>query len=692
MPHLQKQERICKNHKILQTPPGQIPRRHNVFYASLYYTLPHTVKKFVHGEKNLCPVKKNPYTVKKNFFPSPALTFSPPVLNCTLTVYIFTLPVQLSVFYGRNLSMITRKFRSALCGLLTLLLCFTILTPMLPARAASYSDKKLIAITFDDGPSNNTPVLLDGLEERGAVATFFMCGANGSHGVVKHSDLLPRMVRLGCQLANHSYTHPSFTKLSGDQMGSEIAKVEPYIYEAVGGEYLDLVRIPGGSNTDRIRANVPHPMIRWSIDPLDWRDRDEEIVYQRIMEKAHDGGVILLHDLYPTSIAAGLRAIDSLREQGYEFVTVSELFRRRGIYLENGAVYNNAPSGENAVTKPRYTAPSISTESNAKTGETTVAIWSDEIGVSSIHYTTDGSMPTLASPLYTEPFTVLEDTFIRAAGFDRFATRTPLNERTVRPGTAMPKIAGVSKGKLELSCETEGAKILYSTDGSDPRVNGTLYTRAFTPGTVTRAVAVVGGRARSDVAQFVKMSDGSIFADVSPDAWYYPAVNDVVQRGYMGSVGDYRFAPAASVTRAAMVSILYRMEGSPEVNGSNTFQDVPAGVWYADAVTWAAENNIVSGTTPATFEPAQALTRQQAAVIIRRYTAWAGKQGGEPALLSSYEDGYDVSPYAEEAMAWCAGNGLFHGLSAGGYLAPKEDLVRAHCAYLISVLHQIRMS
>ena len=294
----------------------------------------------------------------------------------------------------------------------------------LPAPARAESGHKLIAITFDDGPSNNTPVLLDGLEARGAVATFFMCGANGSHGVVKHADLLERMYSLGCQLANHSYRHPNFTKITSEQMASELGGVEAYIYGAVGAEYLEVVRIPGGSNTERIRATVAHPMITWNVDPFDWRDRNEEIVYQRIMERAVDGGIILLHDLYPTSIAAGLRAIDSLREQGYEFVTVSELFRRRGVYLENHTVYSGAPA--DGTDLGPYNGPSITVSVEAGSGNTLISIQDPEENITSIHYTTDGSAPTLASPLYEGAFAVPGNTTIRAAGFDRVVQRAEI--------------------------------------------------------------------------------------------------------------------------------------------------------------------------------------------------------------------------------------------------------------------------
>ena len=577
--------------------------------------------------------------------------------------------------------------RRAAALLLLIVLTLTAAPAYAPARAAE--GKKLIAITFDDGPSANTPTLLDGLEARGAVATFFMCGANGSHGVVKHSDVLPRMVSLGCQLANHSNTHPNFTKLTADQIQSQIAAVEPYLYEAVGDKYLEVVRIPGGSNTERIRANTAHPIIIWSIDPLDWRDRNEEIVYNRIMQKAHDGGVILLHDLYPTSIAAGLRAIDSLREQGYEFVTVSELFRRRGVYLQNGTTYTGAPNAEEATTKPAYTAPLVETQVNPSTGETTVYMDTTENGVESIHYTTDGSLPTLASPKYTGPFTVSETTNIRAAGFDRFATRTPLNEKQVQPGTAMPRIAEAAHGRLTLTCPTEGARIFYTTDGKDPRTDGEEYAKPFAAGEQTRAVAVVEGRARSNVLNIVKMSNDTFYCDVPYGAWYAAGVDDVTSQGLMNGVDAYYFAPESPTTRAALVTILYRMSNSPRVTKKVPWTDVAPGEWYSNAVAWAADKGIITGKSDTLFGPSDILTRQQAAAIVKRYADWAKLKGKGGGTLNAYRDAASVAEYAVEPMSWCVENGMLRDVG-DNRIAPEEAALRGQVAVMISQLSALK--
>ena len=564
-----------------------------------------------------------------------------------------------------------------------LCLCALLCAVLLPAAApkAEAAGEKLIAFTFDDGPSNNTPTLLDGLEQRGAVATFFMCGANGYHGVVNHHDLLPRMMALGCQMANHSYGHPNFTKISAQTMTEQIEGVEKYLYAAAGEPYLELVRIPGGSSNATIKSTVKHPIIHWSVDPYDWRDRNADTVYQRIMDQAFDGGIVLLHDLYPTSIEGGLRAMDSLKEQGYTFVTVSELFRRRGIYMENGVVYKSAPN--EGVTYNAYTPPSVTVFSD--NSGVTVALTSAEPGVSSIHYTTDGSAPTLASPLYTGPFSVAGTVEVRAAGFDRFATRTPVAVKTVQTNTAAPRIAQEQGNTITLSSATEGAQIYYTTDGTDPRVDGSVYNGAFTPGNVTRAVAVVPGRARSDVTTITKVKGGALFYDIAPDAWYQDAVGDMVKRGLMNGVEPHVFAPEKPLTRAALVSVLHRLEGSPEAGRAVPFEDVSPDDWCAQAVAWAAVNGIVTGKSDTVFDPTGSVSRQQAAAILYRYAKWSGRGTEEaPEDLSAYSDGDKAAPYAVAALAWCQEKGMLQ--AADGRLAPEEPALRAQCAAMVSIL------
>ena len=559
-----------------------------------------------------------------------------------------------------------------------------LLAVALPApRARAAEGKKLIAITFDDGPSIHTPDLLDGLEQRGAVATFFMTGANGTNGVVKHSEVLSRMIALGCQLANHTYSHPAFRKLTPQKMVSEVETVEEYLYAAQGGSYLELVRIPGGANSDKIRKNVAHPIISWSVDPYDWRDRDAEVVYQRIMAGAKDGAIILLHDLYPTSIQAGLRAIDSLRAQGYEFVTVSELFRRRGVYLQNGTVYYSAPAGS-GTDLPAYSAPKVCTAVDPESGKTLLYLSSPDRGITAIRYTLDGSVPTLASPLYTGAVAVEGTVTVHVAGFDRFATRTPVTVKTVSPGTAAPRIDEAVGGRLSLRCATPGARILYTTDGSDPRTGGTVYTAPFTPGVTTRAVAQSSGSFVS-AETIITRTAGGFFYDVPADAAYYDAVGTVAARGLMSGTAAYTFSPDSPTTRAALVSILYRLEGSPAAAGVTPFADVKEGDWFAPAVAWAYENGVVTGKEADRFAPRDTLTRQQAAAIVYRYAQWAGRTGRAAGDLAAYADGDKVSSYAAEALAWCTSNDMLSPDEAGR-LTPAAPALRSQCAVMIAAL------
>ena len=177
-----------------------------------------------------------------------------------------------------------RVFRR-LCAALALALALLLTAAPIPAARAASDPPKLIALTFDDGPSPLTEGLLDVLEQRGAVATFFMCGNNGGYGVARYGALVGRMLAIGCQPANHSYRHPDFSKLTAAQMRSQVADVETILYEQAGAEYVELVRIPYGGNTAAIKSAVPRPLIRWSIDPYDWKYRNADVVLQNILNR-----------------------------------------------------------------------------------------------------------------------------------------------------------------------------------------------------------------------------------------------------------------------------------------------------------------------------------------------------------------------------------------------------------------------
>ena len=175
---------------------------------------------------------------------------------------------------------------------------------------------------------------------------------------------------------------------------------------------------------------------------------------------------------------------------------------------------------------------------------------------------------------------------------------------------------------------------------------------------------------------------GLPFADVSGSDWFYNDVRYVYEKGIMDGTGADRFSPNAPLTRAMIVTILYRMAGSPAGSGSSDFTDVAAGKWFAKAVAWAAANGIVNGYGSGLFGPNDPVTREQLAAILYRYAVY----GGMTAVtleenLGSFADTAQLSAYAIQAMNWAVGQGLING--SGSNLVPKAQATRAQVAAII---------
>ena len=175
---------------------------------------------------------------------------------------------------------------------------------------------------------------------------------------------------------------------------------------------------------------------------------------------------------------------------------------------------------------------------------------------------------------------------------------------------------------------------------------------------------------------------GLPFADVSGSDWFYNDVRYVYEKGIMDGTGADRFSPNVPLTRAMIVTILYRMAGSPSVSGSSDFTDVAAGKWFAKAVAWAAANGIVNGYGSGLFGPNDPVTREQLAAILYRYAVY----GGMTAVtleenLGSFADTAQLSAYAIQAMNWAVGQGLING--SGSNLVPKAQATRAQVAAII---------
>ncbi|MGI5891829.1 MAG: polysaccharide deacetylase family protein [Bacillota bacterium] len=196
--------------------------------------------------------------------------------------------------------------------------------------------RPMVALTFDDGPHSKwTPLLLDALKKREAKATFFVLG-NRVEGL---PYIAKRAVAEGHSVNIHSYNHiGEFTKMSDGLLAEHIRKTSKAII-AASGQYPYLVRPPYGSINKDTAAKIKLPIILWNKDPLDWKYRDSQKVTKNILAQVKDGDIILLHDIYPSSVNAAVAVIDALRAKGYQFVTIEDLFRYKNISLEAGGIY-----------------------------------------------------------------------------------------------------------------------------------------------------------------------------------------------------------------------------------------------------------------------------------------------------------------------------------------------------------------
>lgn len=198
-------------------------------------------------------------------------------------------------------------------------------------------EQPLVALTFDDGPSpRTTPTLLEGLSERGVQATFFLIGSQ----VIGNEDLVRRMDTEGHQIGIHTYDHVQLTGLNREDFNAQVDKTRQLLKNLLGHNDF-LLRPPYGLNDEAVRSMAECPIILWSIDPEDWGDQNTQREVEHILTHVQDGSIILLHDIYPESVATALQVVDALHQQGYLFVTIDQLFSARGIVLEPGTVYWN---------------------------------------------------------------------------------------------------------------------------------------------------------------------------------------------------------------------------------------------------------------------------------------------------------------------------------------------------------------
>ena len=292
---------------------------------------------------------------------------------------------------------------------------------------------------------------------------------------------------------------------------------------------------------------------------------------------------------------------------------------------------------------------------------------------------------------------------------------------------------------LTLSTETEGAEIYYTLDGSDPTASSTRYTGGritLTSSKTLTAVAVKSGLRNSDLAMYsytIERSGSSgggsgsdddhgsgggsgsgsgstaakpaekpaettaydtcahgadcplrQFTDLGATEWYHNGVHYCLDHGLMNGYTVSSFGPNDNVSRAQTVTILWRLAGSPESTGALRFTDTAEGAYYAAAVRWAAENDIVGGYSDGRFGVNDPITREQLAAMFYRFAKYQSRDVsvGEDTNILSYNDATDVSNWAMSALQWACGAGLINGVS-GGKLLPQGSATRAQMATIL---------
>ncbi len=214
---------------------------------------------------------------------------------------------------------------------LVLLLIFGL---MMPVHGAD--DEKYVTLTFDDGPSGRfTRRLLDGLQERDVKATFLLCG----YRIREYPKEAQRIYDEGHEIGLHGFSHTSMEHMDQEMLEREIADTLALLPEGCEPAFL---RPPGGKSSPAVvdaarQANLS--ILHWSVDPRDWNSSDAQTIRKTVVRTVRSGDVILLHDMSDSSVDAALAIVDELKEQGFIFVTASELAKRKGIALEPGQVY-----------------------------------------------------------------------------------------------------------------------------------------------------------------------------------------------------------------------------------------------------------------------------------------------------------------------------------------------------------------
>lgn len=558
-----------------------------------------------------------------------------------------------------------------------LLLSVIILAGTLPVSVSAKSTK-LIALTFDDGPSTYTPTLLDGLKERGAKVTFFMTGHNANN----YPSLVKRAWQEGHQICMHSYNHELLTNLSDTQIKENLRKTNNALDKAIGYDLRYSLRPPYGGYSDRVLNAVGVPSYYWSVDTRDWESRNADAAYRQFMNAAKDGSIVLMHDIYSTTVTAALRAIDTLKSQGYEFVTVNELLVRRGITPTAGEIYFKAYPGSHG-TDDTLKKPEISYKDTSDGKK--VFISGDSRA--RIYYTTDGTQPTPTScKRYSSPFSVKDGTKITAiCVYDWNGFKTETVSKTVSyTQLSAPKIS-VKGSTMSFYGLPEGSSYYYTDDDSIPTSSSEKYTGSFTakPDTVYTVTGSCPGYKGGECIRVCFGASGWLYTDCDTSCWYFAACDRAVGMKLI-TLKDRTLSANSELNRAELAELIYKAAGSPAVEEYVDLDDVPLGSAYSAAVSWAYNTGISLGCGEGLFMPDSTASREQLCAMLVRYLRSCGVDLSEydPSAIGDFSDSDEAEPCLIEELGVMCALGIIRGYG-DGTLCPKAPVTRAEAVTML---------
>lgn len=216
--------------------------------------------------------------------------------------------------------------------IITICLCLTFCVKTKAINTFSTETPRKIAITFDDGPSKYTDQIIDIFNKHNSKATFFVLGENA----IKYPEILIKMKDTGHQIGNHTFSHQKLNSITKNEAENEILQTQKAVFDIIG-EYPTLLRPTYGTLGDTVRSLSNLPIIMWTIDSLDWQSKSPDEIFARSTQNLKPGDILLFHDIYDTTLVAIEKLVPYLIKQGYELVTVTELFD--SVNLKEGKAY-----------------------------------------------------------------------------------------------------------------------------------------------------------------------------------------------------------------------------------------------------------------------------------------------------------------------------------------------------------------